>query len=81
MQANDKTFWHILLGTMDLFHNGGQINYSFVLMLISPTNLATTSKFQKNICFKTRAVGLININTKECKVGRHLWKWSIMFSY
>ena len=59
-------------GLIDLFHNGGQINYSFVLMLISPTNLATTSKFQKNIFFKTRAVGLININTKECKVGRHL---------
>ena len=58
--------------TIDLFHNGGQINYSFVLMLISPTKLATTSKFQKNICFQTRAVGLININTKECKVGRHL---------
>ena len=46
---------------IDLFHNGGQIKYSFVLMLISPTSLATTSKFQKNICFKTRAVGLINI--------------------
>ena len=58
--------------SIDLFHNGGQINYSFVLMLISPTNLATTSKFQKNICSKTRAVGLININTKEGKVGRHL---------
>ena len=57
---------------IDLFHNGGQINYSFVLMLISPTNLATTSKFQKKICFKTRAVGQINLNTKECKVGRHL---------
>ena len=64
-------FWKIAI---DLFHNGGEINYSFVLMLISPTNLATrtTSKFQKNISFKTRAVGLININTKECKVGRHL---------
>ena len=58
---------------IDLFHNGGQRIYSFVLiMLISPINLATTSKFQMNICFKTRAVGLININTKECKVGRHL---------
>ena len=57
---------------IDLFHNGCQINYSFVLMLISPTNLATTSKFQKNIFLKTRAVGLININTKECKVDRHL---------
>ena len=65
------------VSTIDLFRNGGQINYSFVLMLISPTNLAMTSKFQKNICFKTRAVGLININTKECKVGRHLLKWSI----
>ena len=59
---------------IDLFHNGGQIKYSFVLMLISPTSLATKSKFQKNnfICFKTRAVGLTNIRTKECKSGRHL---------
>ena len=57
---------------IDLFHNGGQIKYSFVLMLISPTSLATKSTFQKNICFKTRAVGLINIKTKECKSGRHL---------
>ena len=57
---------------IDLFHNGGQIKYSFVLMLISPTSLATKSKFQKNIRFKTRAVGLINIKTKECKSGRHL---------
>ena len=57
---------------IDLFHNGNQMNYSFVLMLISPTNLTITSKFQKNICFKTRVVGLININTKECKVGHHL---------
>ena len=43
-------------------------------MLISPTSLATMNKFQKNICFKTRAVGLINIKTKECKSGRHLMK-------
>ena len=49
---------------IELFHNGGQITYSFVLMLISLTSLATTSKFQKNICFKTRAVGLINIKAK-----------------
>ena len=57
---------------IDLFHNGDQIKYSFVLMLISLTGLATMSKFQKNICFKTRAVGLINIKTKECKSGHHL---------
>ena len=60
------------LGKIDLFHNGGQIKYSFVLMLISPTSLATKSAFQKNICFKMRAVGVINIKTKECKSGRHL---------
>ena len=33
---------------IDLFHNGGQIKYSFVLTLISLSSLATTSKFQKN---------------------------------
>ena len=62
---------------IDLFHNGGQIKHSFVLMLISLSSLATTSKFQKNVCFKMRAVGLINIKTRECKSGHHLWKWSI----
>ena len=46
-------------------------------MLINLSSLAVTSKFQKNICFKMRAVGLINIKTKEWKSGRHLWKWSI----
>ena len=63
---------YYLTKCIHLFHNGGQIKYSFVLMLISPTSLATTSKFQKNICFKTRAVGLINIKTKECKSGPDL---------
>ena len=57
---------------IDLFHNGGQIKCSFVLMLISLSSLVTTSKFQKNIYFKLRAIGLININTKECKFSRHL---------
>ena len=57
---NHRSKWRI-----DLFHNGSQIKNSFVLMPISLSSLATTSKFQKNICFKTRAVGLISINTKE----------------
>ena len=70
-KVKNKTF------SVDLFRNGGQIKYSLVLMLISLSSLATTSKFQKNICFKMRAVGLININTKEWNSGRHLWKWSI----
>ena len=56
-----------LFCAIDLFHNGSQIKYSSVLILISLSILATTSKFQKNICFKMRAVGLININATECK--------------
>ena len=54
------------------FHNGSQIKYSSVLILISLSIVATTSKFQKNICFKMRAIGLININATECKGGCHL---------
>ena len=69
---NSLALWDDIEIYTDIFHNGGQIKYSFVLMLISPTSLDTKSKFQKNICFKTRAVGLINIKTKECKSGRHL---------
>ena len=49
---------------IDHFLNGGQIKYSFVLTLISLSSL-----FQKNICFKMRKVGLINIKTKDCKSG------------
>ena len=55
----------------DLFHNGGQIKYFSVLMPISLSSVARKSKFQKTICFKIRAVGLININTNECKSDRH----------
>ena len=42
-----------------------QIKYSFVLMLKSLSSLATTSKLQKNICFKMTAVGLIGKKTKK----------------
>lgn len=34
---------------IDLFHNGGRIKYSSVLMLRSHSSLATTSKFLKNL--------------------------------
>ena len=44
------------------------MKYSFVLMLIRLSSLDTTRKFQKNFCFKMRPVGLIYINTKECKL-------------
>ena len=48
---------------IDLFHNGGQIEYSFVLMLISLISLAAMGTIQKNISTKVRPVGLIDINT------------------
>ena len=35
--------------TIDHFHNGHQIKYSFVSMLISLSNLAAMGKIQKNI--------------------------------
>jgi len=49
---------------IDHFHNGDQIEYSFVLMLKSPISLASLGTIQKNISTKVRPVGLININTK-----------------
>ena len=69
-----KNFWAEVIKwfIIDLFHNGGQIKHSSVLTLISLSSLATTSTCQKNFCFKMRAVGLININTKEGKGGCHL---------
>ena len=51
--------------SIDLFHNGDQLKYSFVLMLISLSNLAAMGKIQKNISTKVRPVGLINAITKE----------------
>ena len=34
-------------------------------MLISPSNLATMGKIQKNISTRVRPVGIISVNTKE----------------
>ena len=51
-----KTCWYYLPLYIDLFHNGDQIWYSFVSMLISPISLAAMGTIQNN--------GLININTK-----------------
>ena len=44
---------------IDLFHNGDQIWYSFVLMLMSPISLAAMGTIQKNVSTKVRPVGLI----------------------
>ena len=43
----NKLFLHEKGADIDLFHNGGQIKYSFVLMLISLTRLATMYKIQR----------------------------------
>jgi len=61
--SNARRFY----SSIDLFHNGDQIQYSFVLMLISLTNLAAMHKIQKNIWNKVRLVSLININTGMTK--------------
>ena len=34
---------------IDLFHNGNQIKYSFVLMLISLSDFSAMGKIQKNV--------------------------------
>ena len=60
------------ISAIDLFHNGGPIKHSFVLMLISLSSLAAMRKIQKNILNKMRPVGPININTIEYQIGRHL---------
>ena len=55
----------IMTVTIDLFHNGGPIKYSFVLMLTSLPSLVAMGKIQKNMLPKMRPVGPININTIE----------------
>ena len=55
---------YCILHSVDGFHNGDRLQNSFVLMLISLSNLAIMGKIQKNICNKVKRVGLINIDTK-----------------
>ena len=50
--------WSIGLRELNLIENGVKLSLN-VLMLVSVSSLATMSKFQLNICFKMRAVGLI----------------------
>ena len=54
-----------LLEKVDFFHNGDQIKYSLVLILISLCNLAAMGNIQENIETKMRPVGLIKISTME----------------
>ena len=73
----EKLFPHFLWGgkikdrghevVIDLFHNGDQIQYSFVSMLMSLSSLAPMGKlflWENKIYTKMRQVGLINIHRK-----------------
>ena len=62
-----------LLGFRQLIKSSGLLSVknahgnSYAARLIS-----LSSKFQKNICFKMRALDVVNINTKECKGSHYL---------
>ena len=55
--------------SIDVFHNGDRVQYSFVLMLISLSNLSAMSKIQKNIETKVRPLGPIDHFTVVCLVA------------
>lgn len=50
---------------VDLFNNVGQSKYAFVSMLISLNELPSMCKIQKNICYKMRLLGVINVQKKN----------------
>ena len=70
----EKLFPHFLWGgkikdrghevVIDLFHDGDQIQYSIVSMLMSLSSLAPMGKLENKIYTKMRRVGLINIHRK-----------------
>ena len=60
-----RHFDHAEVLIIELFHNGGQIKYSYVLMLISPSRLAKVSTIQKNFCFQMGTADQIAMDAKE----------------
>ena len=69
---------------IDLFHNGGQLMFSCICMIISLSDLFSLCKIRKNPYFQTRPERLIMIHIKDDSqedikvIGRHiergLWK-------
>ena len=54
-----------LENSIDLFHNGGLLTYSFIYMIISLSNLVSMCKIQRKTFFRTRSERLIIIHVKE----------------
>lgn len=54
----------IVFGYMDLIHKRQPINYSFVLVLRTPTNLVYMDSMHYIVFFGARLVGLISTKTK-----------------
>lgn len=54
---------YLLISCLDIFHDGDQIEYSFVSTPINISKLALMGKIQKNIQAKVRPVGLEKTNT------------------
>ena len=63
--------------SLDLFHNGGLLTYSFIYMIISLSNLVSMCKIQRKTFFQTRSERLIIIHVKEHINRPPLWKRSI----
>ena len=69
---------------IDLFHNGGQLMFSCICMIISLSDLFSVCKIRKDPYFQTRPERLIMIHIKDDSqedikvIGRHiergLWK-------
>jgi len=62
----------IVFGCMDLIHKRQPINYSFVLVLRTPTNLVYMDRMHNKVCFGARLVGLVSKKTKEYFFGHNL---------
>lgn len=59
---------YLLISCLDLFHDGDQIEYSFVSMPINISKLALIGKIQKNIQAKVRPVGPEKTNTIQKEI-------------
>jgi len=81
----ERVIWDRLSHSLiDLFHNGGQLMFSFICMIISLSDLFSMCKIRKNPYFQTRPERLIMIHIKDDSqedikvIGRHiergLWK-------
>lgn len=62
----------IVFGCMDLIHKRQPINYYFVLVLRTPTNLVYMDRMHNKFCFGARLVVLISTKTKEYFFGHNL---------